>query len=150
MTTFQTHTEVRAALSAADELSRDEHSLHRDTLAEVLAALRTALRDIDLELGRAHQAQERSLDGLHDVLAKVRRHLDAARPTARERARVDALLHAVAELEDRLRGRAASIEATSSIRRRPLAGRTAAIAGAATALVAGAALVAARLVRRGR
>ena len=105
MATYQLHSDIRAALSAADELSRDEHSLHKETLSQVLAALRTKLRDIDLELGRSHRAEAHALDELHDVALKVRRHLEHGAPGGPDgdHARVDALLLAVGDLERALR-----------------------------------------------
>jgi hypothetical protein len=49
------HLEVRNALSLADELGRHEHALGNDTLAGLLAATRTALSELERELGRSHE-----------------------------------------------------------------------------------------------
>jgi hypothetical protein len=48
------HLEVRNALSVADELSRHEHYLGEDALAGGLSALRSALADLEREVGRSH------------------------------------------------------------------------------------------------
>ena len=69
------HLEVRNALSVADELSRHEHYLGQDDLAGGLAALRSALADLEREVGRSHadpttpqpwivEAVERALEAL--------------------------------------------------------------------------------------
>lgn len=69
------HREVRNALSVADELSRYEHYLGHDDLAGGLAALRSALGDLEREVGRSHadpttpqpwiaESVERSLEAL--------------------------------------------------------------------------------------
>lgn len=49
------HLEIRNALSAADELGRYEHALGNDDLAGHLAALRTALDDLERIAGRTHE-----------------------------------------------------------------------------------------------
>lgn len=49
------HLEIRNALSAADELSRHEHYVGDDDLAAALAALRTALGDLERDVGRSHE-----------------------------------------------------------------------------------------------
>jgi hypothetical protein len=81
------HLEVRNALSVADELSRHEHYLGHDDLAGGLAALRSALGDLERDVGRSHadpttpqpwivEAVERSLESLlihrHDVPRALR------------------------------------------------------------------------------
>ena len=81
------HLEVRNALSVADELSRHEHYLGNDNLAGGLAALRSALGDLERDVGRSHadpttpqpwivEAVERSLESLlihrHDVPRSLR------------------------------------------------------------------------------
>ena len=48
------HQETRNALSVADELSRYEHSFGADALSGCLAALRTAISDLEREVGRSH------------------------------------------------------------------------------------------------
>jgi len=69
------HLEVRNALSVADELSRHEHCLGHDDLAGGLSALRSALGDLERDVGRSHEdpttpqpwiveAVERSLEAL--------------------------------------------------------------------------------------
>ncbi len=82
------HLEIRNALSVADELSRHEHYLGEDELAGSLAALRSALADLERDVGRSHldlsapdathvASVERSLQSLiirrHDVPASLRR-----------------------------------------------------------------------------
>jgi hypothetical protein len=49
------HLEIRNALSAADELSRHEHYVGDDDQAAALAALRTALSDLERDVGRSHE-----------------------------------------------------------------------------------------------
>jgi hypothetical protein len=49
------HLEIRNALSVADELSRHEHYLGQDELAGSLAALRSALGDLERDVGRSHE-----------------------------------------------------------------------------------------------
>jgi len=69
------HLEVRNALSVADELSRHEHFLGQDDLAGTLSALKSALAELEREVGRSHafegapspevvEALERSLGSL--------------------------------------------------------------------------------------
>ena len=76
------HLEVRNALSLADELGRHEHALGNDTLAGHLAAARTALDELERDLGRSHAAQpspspmvietlERTLNVLRDRSEEV-------------------------------------------------------------------------------
>jgi hypothetical protein len=81
------HLEIRNALSIADELSRYEHYLGQDELAGSLAALRSALGDLERDVGRSHldlsapdpvtvESVERSLQSLiirrHDVPRSLR------------------------------------------------------------------------------
>lgn len=81
------HLEVRNALSVADELSRHEHYLGQDDLAGGLAALRSALGDLERDVGRSHEhpttpepenveAVERSLEALiihrHEIPRSLR------------------------------------------------------------------------------
>jgi len=54
------HLEIRNALSLADELSRYEHALGNDELAGHLAALRTALDELERTYGRSHDAADAS------------------------------------------------------------------------------------------
>jgi hypothetical protein len=54
------HLETRNALSVADELSRHEHYLGEDELAARLAALRTALADLEREIGRTYDDESRA------------------------------------------------------------------------------------------
>lgn len=49
------HLEIRNALSAADELSRHEHYTGEDALAGALSGLRTALADLERDVGRSHE-----------------------------------------------------------------------------------------------
>ncbi len=69
------HLEIRNALSVADELSRHEHVLGHDDRAGRLAALRSALADLERDVGRSHadpvmpqpwivESVERSLEAL--------------------------------------------------------------------------------------
>jgi hypothetical protein len=53
------HLEIRNALSLSDELSRHEHARGDDALAGHLAALRSALGDLEREVGRDHDAELR-------------------------------------------------------------------------------------------
>ena len=48
------HLEIRNALSVADELSRHQHYLGQDELAGCLSALRSALSDLERDVGRSH------------------------------------------------------------------------------------------------
>jgi hypothetical protein len=81
------HREIRNALSAADELSRHEHGMGDDDLAGSMAALRSALADLERDVGRSHEDDvapdpdtvafvERSLESLivrrHQVPAALR------------------------------------------------------------------------------
>jgi hypothetical protein len=81
------HLEIRNALSIADELSRHEHYLGQDELAGSLSALRSALGDLEREVGKSHtdvsapdpvtvENVERSLQSLiirrHDVPRSLR------------------------------------------------------------------------------
>lgn len=81
------HLEIRNALSVADELSRHEHYLGQDELAGSLSALRSALGDLERDVGRSHldpsapepatvESVERSLQSLiirrHDVPRSLR------------------------------------------------------------------------------
>lgn len=85
------HVEIRNALSVADELSRHEHDLGEDDLAGGLAALRTALADLERDVGRSHdddsapdpdhvEKVERALQALvirrHDVPLSLRRRTE--------------------------------------------------------------------------
>jgi hypothetical protein len=81
------HLEIRNALSVADELSRHEHYLGQDELAGSLSALRSALGDLERDVGKSHidlsapdpvtvEGVERSLQSLlirrHDVPRSLR------------------------------------------------------------------------------
>jgi hypothetical protein len=68
------HLEIRNALSIADELSRHEHALGDDDLAGKLAALRSALDDLERDVGRSH-ASSAAPDP--DVVGAVERSLEA-------------------------------------------------------------------------
>lgn len=48
------HVEIRNALSLSDELSRHEHARGDDALADVLAAFRSLLADLEREVGQTH------------------------------------------------------------------------------------------------
>jgi len=100
MNTLEVHRHVRAALSAADELSRHEHTEHVDRASQTLAALRTTLGGIDLELGRSHQVSGQLVDELHMLSLKLRRLQEV-----HDRAHVVELLDDVTSLEKRLRER---------------------------------------------
>jgi hypothetical protein len=91
---------VRAALSAADELSRHEHDEHAENTAQHLAALRTTLAMIDARLGVVEKVEERLVDELHNVVLKLRRLGEDDSPV------LDLLLDEAELLEQRLRGRA--------------------------------------------
>jgi hypothetical protein len=90
---------VRAALSAADELSRHEHDEHAEDTAQHLAALRTTLRRIDLRLGSLSLVEEGLVDELHNVVLKLRRLGEDDSPI------LGGLLDEAGRLEQRLRGR---------------------------------------------
>ena len=92
--------ETRAALSAADGLSREEHERSDEDGSQILAALRTALRNVDLDLGATGTVREELIDRVHHLVAKMRRLRDAS-----VRPRIAALLFATGQLEDRLRGK---------------------------------------------
>lgn len=68
------HGEIRNALSVADELSRHEHHLGRDELAGTLAALRSALADLERVVGRSHVGD---LDLTPKVVDAVERSIEA-------------------------------------------------------------------------
>ena len=57
MDAFTLHLELRNALSLSDELGRHEHAIGNDSLAGQLAALRTALGELEREAGRSHATQ---------------------------------------------------------------------------------------------
>lgn len=92
--------ETRTALSEADELSREEHDRADEDGSQILAALRTALRHIDLDLGARGTVGPERVDVIHHLVLKMR-HLK----TASVRPRISALLFATEQLEDRLRGK---------------------------------------------
>lgn len=82
------HLEIRNALVIADELARHEHALGKDELAGSLSALRSALCDLEREVGRSHdapmspdpavvEAVERALGSLVIRRREVPRHLRA-------------------------------------------------------------------------
>ena len=95
--------ETRAALSGADELSREEHERSDEDGSQILAALRTALRNVDVDLGATGAARDEVLDGVHHLVAKMRRLKQAS-----VRPRIAALLAATDQLEDHLRGKDAA------------------------------------------
>lgn len=85
------HLEIRNALSVADELSRHEHYLGQDELAGSLSALRSALGDLERDVGKSHtdvsapdpvtvENVERALQSLiirrHDVPRTLRRRTE--------------------------------------------------------------------------
>jgi hypothetical protein len=85
------HLEIRNSLSLADELSRHEHYLGHDDLAGGLSALRTALAELERDVGRSHEDEsapeaetvqnvERALQRLlisrHDVPRSLRKRTD--------------------------------------------------------------------------
>ncbi|MDF2695111.1 MAG: hypothetical protein K0S65_3494, partial [Labilithrix sp.] len=51
------HLELRNAIALADELGRHEHAAGNDDLAGHLAAIRTALGELEREVGRSHEEQ---------------------------------------------------------------------------------------------
>lgn len=82
------HLEIRNALMISDELARHEHSLGKDELAGSLSALRSALGDLERDVGRSYddftapepavvEAVERALESLIIRRAEVPRHLRA-------------------------------------------------------------------------
>jgi hypothetical protein len=82
------HLEIRNALAAADELSRHEHYIGDDDLAGGMAALRSALGELERDVGRSHEdesapdpdtvaAVERTLQSLIIRRRDVPRHLRA-------------------------------------------------------------------------
>lgn len=88
------HREIRNALSAADELSRHEHYLGEDELSGAMAALRSALADLERDVGRSHEAAS---DPDPDTVAFVERALESLLIRRRDvpralRSRVDELL----------------------------------------------------------
>lgn len=93
-------TETRVALSVADELSREEHQRKDEDGSQILAALRTALRHIDLDLGASGKVRTELVDDIHHLVVKMRQL-----KTASVRPRISALLFATEQLEDRLRGK---------------------------------------------
>jgi hypothetical protein len=90
---------VRAALSAADELSRHEHDEHAEDTAQHLAALRTTLATIDARLGRVRDVEEQLVDELHNLVLKLRRLGEDDSPILLD------LLDEAESLAQRLRGR---------------------------------------------
>jgi len=101
MNAVDVHRHVRAALSAADELSRREYAQKADRASQTLAALRTTLGRIDLALGRSHRVTDTLVDELHTLIVKLRRLQEV-----HDRAHVNELLDDVGTLERRLRERA--------------------------------------------
>ncbi len=89
---------VRAALTAADELSRHEHDEHAENTAQHLAALRTTLATIDARLGVVETVEEGLIDELHNVVLKLRRLGED------DSSVLDVLLDETDVLEQRLRG----------------------------------------------
>jgi hypothetical protein len=82
MDAFTLHLELRNALSLSDELGRHEHAIGNDSLAGQLAALRTALGELERDVGRSHDRNvspnptlverlERGLHVLRDRLEEI-------------------------------------------------------------------------------
>ncbi|WP_394844093.1 hypothetical protein LZC95_44455 [Pendulispora brunnea] len=109
MNALEVHRHVRAALTAADELSRHEHAEQAERASQTLAALRTTLGGIDLALGRSHRASNELVDELHTLTLKLRRLQEV-----HDRVHVNELLDEVSMLEKRLRERAMSRPSTPS------------------------------------
>jgi hypothetical protein len=76
------HLEIRNAITLADELGRFEHGLGNDDLAGHFAAMRTALGELEREVGRSHEAPsspspmlverlQRSLDLMRDRIEEI-------------------------------------------------------------------------------
>ncbi len=72
------HLEVRNALSLADELSRHEHALGNDELTGHLSALRSALDEIERDVGKTHDGSE-ALVSRPTVVESVMRTLGVLR-----------------------------------------------------------------------
>jgi hypothetical protein len=83
------HLEIRNALSLSDELGRHEHALGNDSLAWHLAAVRTALSDLERDLGRSHerawQATPIQIEKLERVLAVLQDRSEEIPATLRPR-----------------------------------------------------------------
>jgi hypothetical protein len=75
------HLEVRNAFALSDELGRHEHALHNDAMSGHLAATRTALAELERELGRSHARPMVPNPVLVDTL---RRALDTLRERMEE------------------------------------------------------------------
>ena len=92
MDPFALQLEIRNALALADELSRYEHALGDDEVTGHLAAMRTALSELEREVGRLREGDD-----------ELRRRLDADAAEAIGRALV-ALDARVSAVPARLRG----------------------------------------------
>jgi hypothetical protein len=91
------HLEIRNAFSLADELGRHEHALGNDTLAGHLAAARTALGELERDVGRSHRDQ---VSPNPTLIERLERSLHALRERSEEipvvlRPRVGQLLSAI-------------------------------------------------------
>ena len=80
MEAFTLHQELRNALSLSDELGRHEHAIGNDALAGQLAALRTALGELERDVGRSHDKSVSPnptlIDGLDRGLRVLRDRLE--------------------------------------------------------------------------
>jgi len=81
MDAFTLHLELRNALSLADELGRHEHAIGNDSLAGQLAALRTALGELERDAGRSH---DRSVSPNPTVIEGLERGLHVLRDRLEE------------------------------------------------------------------
>jgi len=77
------HLEVRNALSLADELSRHEHALGNDELTAHLSALRSALDEIERDVGKSHDGST-ALTSRPTVVESVMRSLGILRLRKKE------------------------------------------------------------------
>ena len=81
MDAFTLHLELRNALSLSDELGRHEHAIGNDSLAGQLAALRTALGELERDVGRSH---ERSVSPNPTLVERLERGLAVLRDRLEE------------------------------------------------------------------
>lgn len=75
------HLEVRNAIALSDELARHEHALGNDTLAGHLAALRTALSELERDVGLSHG---RHVSPLPTLIERLGRSLHILRDRSEE------------------------------------------------------------------
>lgn len=109
MDAFTLHRELRNALSLSDELGRYEHALGNVALAGQLAALRTALGELERDVGLSHDAE---VSASPIVVDRLDRGLRVLR---------DRLEELPAALRPRLGQLLASVERVIFVERRPRA-----------------------------